>query len=65
MYKGVGKMFLSVPRSEMEQSLKAQEKECVEDLVNLKKKSKYLEKQLTDSQAQIRDIFHHAESQDA
>ncbi|TFK70454.1 Prefoldin [Pluteus cervinus] len=60
LYKGVGKMFLMTPRKEMEDELKGQEKELTDDISNLNKKSKYLEKQYNDAQAQLRDIFHHS-----
>ncbi|KAF9011147.1 Prefoldin [Cyathus striatus] len=60
MYKGVGKMFMMIPRKEMEQDLKSQEKELTDDIASLNKKSKYLEKQFNDAQSQLRDIFHHA-----
>ncbi|KAG6874371.1 hypothetical protein C0995_015107 [Termitomyces sp. Mi166 len=76
LYKGVGKMcatvdlqlgvmltfcrFMLVPRKTMESELKAQEKELADDISNLNKKTKYLEKQLNDAQSQLRDIFHHA-----
>jgi len=63
MYKGVGKMFMMVPRPEMEKELKNQEKELSDDINGLNKKTKYLEKQFNDAQAQIRDIFHHAPKQ--
>ncbi|KAJ8084759.1 hypothetical protein PM082_003536 [Marasmius tenuissimus] len=63
MYKGVGKMFMMIPRKEMEQDLKNQEKEITEDISSLNKKSKYLEKQFNEAQAQLRDIFHHAPKQ--
>ncbi|KAF8913199.1 Prefoldin [Gymnopilus junonius] len=63
LYKGVGKMFMHVPRSTMEEQLKAQEKELSEDLTSLSKKAKYLEKQYNDAQGQLRDIFHHAPKQ--
>ncbi|EAU92342.1 hypothetical protein CC1G_00561 [Coprinopsis cinerea okayama7 len=59
-YKGVGKMFMQVPRKEMEQELKGQEKELTDDITSLNKKSKYLEKQFSDAQSQLRDIFHNA-----
>ncbi|KII93945.1 hypothetical protein PLICRDRAFT_36162 [Plicaturopsis crispa FD-325 SS-3] len=65
LYKGVGKMFMMVPRTTMEQELKAEEKELADDIANLNKKSKYLEKQFQDAQNQMRDIFHHAPKQDA
>jgi prefoldin subunit 1 len=63
LYKGVGKMFLMVPRLTMKQELKNQEKELTDDINNLNKKSKYLEKQLNDAQNQLRDILHHAPKQ--
>ncbi|KAJ7116810.1 Prefoldin [Mycena crocata] len=63
LYKGVGKMFMMVPRKEMEKELKGQEKELADDISNLTKKSKYLEKQFNDAQGQLRDIFHHAPKQ--
>ncbi|KAJ7109812.1 Prefoldin [Mycena epipterygia] len=63
LYKGVGKMFMMVPRTEMEKELKTQEKELADDISNLTKKSKYLEKQFNDAQSQLRDIFHHAPKQ--
>ncbi|KAF7968934.1 hypothetical protein HWV62_21574 [Athelia sp. TMB] len=56
LYKGVGKMFLMVPRKEMEKELQDQEKEIADDITNLTKKSKYLEKQYNDAQNQLRDI---------
>ncbi|KAF4612294.1 hypothetical protein D9613_004071 [Agrocybe pediades] len=63
LYKGVGKMFMHVPRDVMEEQLKSQEKELSDDISSLNKKSKYLEKQYNDAQNQIRDIFHHAPKQ--
>ncbi|KAL1663653.1 Prefoldin [Schizophyllum commune] len=63
MYKGVGKMFLMTPRKEMESELKAQEKELGDDLNNLAKKSKFLEKQFNDASGQLRDIFNSAPKQ--
>ncbi|KAI0081163.1 Prefoldin [Panus rudis PR-1116 ss-1] len=63
MYKGVGKMFMNVPRPTLQKELKDQEKELGDDLATLNKKAKYLEKQFNDSQAQLRDIFHGAPRQ--
>ncbi|KIK97678.1 hypothetical protein PAXRUDRAFT_31649 [Paxillus rubicundulus Ve08.2h10] len=63
LYKGVGKMFMMVPPKVMEQELKGQEKELTDDINNLNKKSKYLEKQFNDAQGQLRDIFHHSPKQ--
>ncbi|KZT27553.1 Prefoldin [Neolentinus lepideus HHB14362 ss-1] len=60
MYKGVGKMFVMVPRPEMEKDLKSQEKELSDDINGLNKKTKYLEKQFNDAQSQLRDIFNSA-----
>ncbi|TFY58248.1 hypothetical protein EVG20_g8226 [Dentipellis fragilis] len=57
MYKGVGKMFMMVPRPEMEADLKAQERGLTDDIASLGKKTKYLEKQFNDAQSQLRDIF--------
>lgn len=48
--------FMNVPRPTMEGSLKTQEKELSDDIVNLNKKSKYLEKQYVEANAQLRDI---------
>ncbi|KAF8529195.1 Prefoldin [Hysterangium stoloniferum] len=56
MYKGVGKMFIAVPRSTMEKDLRTEEKGLSDDLSGLNKKTKYLEKQFTDAQSQLRDI---------
>ncbi|KIY52664.1 Prefoldin [Fistulina hepatica ATCC 64428] len=63
LYKGVGKMFMMVPRKEMEAELKGQEKELSDDINGLNKKAKHLEKQFNDAQNQLRDIFHHAPRQ--
>ncbi|KAG2149448.1 Prefoldin [Suillus cothurnatus] len=63
LYKGVGKMFMMVPRKTMEQEFKSQEKELTDDINNLNKKAKYLEKQFNDAQSQLRDIFHHSPKQ--
>ncbi|KAG2744499.1 hypothetical protein CY34DRAFT_85108 [Suillus luteus UH-Slu-Lm8-n1] len=63
LYKGVGKMFMMVPRKTMEQEFKTQEKELTDDINNLNKKAKYLEKQFNDAQSQLRDIFHHSPKQ--
>ncbi|KAI0347993.1 Prefoldin [Trametopsis cervina] len=60
LYKGVGKMFMQVPRPTMDKDLQAEEKSLTDDINNLTKKSKYLEKQFNDAQAQLRDIFHNA-----
>ncbi|EMD42319.1 hypothetical protein CERSUDRAFT_110837 [Gelatoporia subvermispora B] len=63
LYKGVGKMFMMAPRPSLESELKAEEKELTDDINNLVKKSKYLEKQFNDAQNQLRDIFHSSSKQ--
>ncbi|KAF5352494.1 hypothetical protein D9756_006078 [Leucocoprinus leucothites] len=63
LYKGVGKMFMMEPHKTMIGDLKSQEKELTDDINNLNKKAKFLEKQFNDAQAQLRDIFHHAPKQ--
>lgn len=40
----------------MEKEMKAEEKEITDQLTNLSKKTKYLEKQLNEAQGQLRDI---------
>ncbi|KAF9515032.1 hypothetical protein BS47DRAFT_823977 [Hydnum rufescens UP504] len=39
LYKGVGKMFVNVPRDAMEKDLRNQEKELSDDIVNLNKRA--------------------------
>ncbi|KAJ3536982.1 hypothetical protein NM688_g6758 [Phlebia brevispora] len=60
LYRGVGKMFMQVPRPAMEKDLKSEEKDITDDINSLTKKSKYLEKQFNDAQGQLRDIFNSA-----
>ena len=48
--------FINVPRATMDRSLKEQEKELSNDISNLNKKSKYLEKQHLEANNQLRDI---------
>ncbi|KAK7686622.1 hypothetical protein QCA50_010222 [Cerrena zonata] len=60
VYKGVGKMFMNVPRPSLQKELKDEEKELADDITTLNKKAKYLEKQFNDAQGQLRDIFHNA-----
>ncbi|KAG8777172.1 hypothetical protein FRC19_003126, partial [Serendipita sp. 401] len=57
LYKGLGKMFVQVPKTEMEKSLKKQEKGLSEELDALNKKTKFLEKEFNEAQGQLRDIF--------
>ncbi|KAH8835111.1 Prefoldin [Flagelloscypha sp. PMI_526] len=63
VYKGVGKMFLQVPKTEMENNLKAEEKEFSDDISSLQKKSKFFEKQFSEAQGQLRDILNSAPKQ--
>ncbi|KAJ3482950.1 hypothetical protein NLI96_g6639 [Meripilus lineatus] len=57
LYRGVGKMFLMVPRPTLQKELKKEEKDLGDDIVALTKKSKYLEKEFNNAQGQLRDIF--------
>lgn len=57
MYRGVGKMFIQVPKADMEGRLNNQEKELSDEVDGLTKKSKYLEKEFNEAQGQLRDIF--------
>ncbi|KAI0249551.1 Prefoldin [Lactifluus subvellereus] len=57
VYRGVGKMFMMIPRSTMEKDLRNQEKALTDDINSLNKKASYLEKQFNDAQSQLRDIF--------
>ncbi len=50
---------MNIPRVTMERRLKEQEKELSNDISNLNKKSKYLEKQHIEANAQLRDIVSH------
>ncbi|KAH9996534.1 Prefoldin [Russula vinacea] len=66
VYRGVGKMFVMVPRSTMEKDLRNQEKALTDDINSLAKSGsqvKYLEKQFNDAQSQLRDIFNSAPKQ--
>ncbi|ALO69705.1 hypothetical protein CNL06295 [Cryptococcus deneoformans JEC21] len=58
MYKGVGKMFIEQPRQEINKENVEQEKQLAEDVQNLSKKAKYLEKQFDEANNQLKDIFH-------
>lgn len=58
MYKGVGKMFMAVPKPVMEKEIKAEERGLTEEINALNKKIKYLDKQFNDAQGQLKDIFH-------
>ncbi|KAF8480987.1 Prefoldin [Russula ochroleuca] len=60
VYRGVGKMFVMVPRSTMEKDLRSQERALTDDINSLGKKVKFLEKQFNDAQSQLRDIFNSA-----
>ncbi|KAL7414106.1 Prefoldin [Mrakia frigida] len=58
MYRGVGKMFLLQPRSTIEDAHSTASKEIADEIVNLNKKAKYLQKQFDDANGQLRDILH-------
>ncbi|KDN53092.1 hypothetical protein K437DRAFT_253415 [Tilletiaria anomala UBC 951] len=57
LYRGVGKMFMMEDRDVLLKELHAKEKDAAEEISNLTKKQKFLEKQFSDSQAHLRDIF--------
>ncbi|WWC95658.1 hypothetical protein V866_002523 [Kwoniella sp. B9012] len=65
MYKGVGKMFIQQDRKEVDSEHSTQEKQLNDDLSNLTKKSKYLEKQFDEANSQLKDIFHSQQRQAA
>ncbi|KAG7562392.1 hypothetical protein FFLO_02172 [Filobasidium floriforme] len=58
MYKGVGKAFLMEPRKDIRAQQTEEDKTLTEDLANLSKKAKFLQKQVDDAQGQLKDIFH-------
>ncbi|WVQ66213.1 uncharacterized protein L199_004392 [Kwoniella botswanensis] len=65
MYKGVGKMFIQQDRKEVDSEHSTQEKQLNDELSNLTKKSKYLEKQFDEANSQLKDIFHSQQRQAA
>ncbi|WVF68319.1 hypothetical protein IAT40_003084 [Kwoniella sp. CBS 6097] len=65
MYKGVGKMFIEQDRKEINQEHATQEKSLSEEVSNLTKKAKYLEKQFEEANGQLKDIFHSQQRQAA
>ncbi|KAL9935266.1 hypothetical protein V8E36_005614 [Tilletia maclaganii] len=56
-YKGVGKMFIMEERDTVRKELVTRGNETKEDIANLTKKQKFLEKQVTDAQGHLNDIF--------
>ncbi|WWC92634.1 uncharacterized protein L201_007593 [Kwoniella dendrophila CBS 6074] len=65
MYKGVGKMFIEQDRKEIDTENSTQEKSLNDEISNLTKKSKYLEKQFDEANSQLKDIFHSQQRQAA
>ncbi|WRT69863.1 uncharacterized protein IL334_006854 [Kwoniella shivajii] len=65
MYKGVGKMFIEQPRTEIDIEHSTLEKSLNEEVSNLTKKAKYLEKQFDEANSQLKDIFHSQQRQEA
>ncbi|KAI9638733.1 uncharacterized protein MKK02DRAFT_41755 [Dioszegia hungarica] len=57
-FKGVGKMFVVVPRKEVDAGHAKQERELNEEIGVLAKKAKYLERQFDEANTQLKDIFH-------
>ncbi|WOO82143.1 Prefoldin subunit 1 [Vanrija pseudolonga] len=58
MFRGVGKMFIEQPRSEINARHEAQQKTLTTDIDALTKKAKYFERQVEEANGQLRDIFH-------
>ncbi|WVR07912.1 hypothetical protein IAU60_004955 [Kwoniella sp. DSM 27419] len=65
MYKGVGKMFIEQDRAEIDREHASQEKALSDEVANLTKKAKYLEKQFDEANSQLKDIFHSQQRQAA
>ncbi|WWD20436.1 hypothetical protein CI109_104912 [Kwoniella shandongensis] len=65
MYKGVGKMFIEQPREEINREHSTLDKSLTEEISNLTKKAKYLEKQFDEANGQLKDIFHSQQRQEA
>ncbi|EIW71349.1 prefoldin subunit 1 [Tremella mesenterica] len=63
MYKGVGKMFMIQPRAEIKNEQTTLEKTMDDDLTNLTKKAKFLERQFEEANGQLKDIFHSQQQQ--
>ncbi|PWN89094.1 Prefoldin [Acaromyces ingoldii] len=63
MYQGVGKMFIREDKSKIRAEIEKRMKDVVEEIANLAKKQKFLEKQAGDAQAHMRDIFQGLEKQ--
>ncbi|EOR01828.1 hypothetical protein E3P92_03439 [Wallemia ichthyophaga] len=57
LYNGVGKMFIKVDRNDLIQDLVKQERSLLEDLVALEKKQGYMQKELTNAQGNLKDVF--------
>ncbi|KAI5478497.1 hypothetical protein MNV49_005025 [Pseudohyphozyma bogoriensis] len=60
-YKGVGRMFMQESRNNIENTLKAKEKEIGEEMTVLAKKAKYLEGEMQTAQGSLRDILQNQE----
>ncbi|TXT13008.1 hypothetical protein VHUM_01409 [Vanrija humicola] len=56
MFRGVGKMFIQQPRSEINARHEAQQKTLTTDIDALTKKAKYFERQVEEANGQLRDI---------
>ncbi|UZJ52943.1 hypothetical protein CBS101457_002263 [Exobasidium rhododendri] len=62
-WQGIGKMFIVQERGEVEGQLEAKQKEIENEITNLVKKRKFLEKQAGEAQSHMRDIFSGLEQQ--
>ncbi|PWN37219.1 uncharacterized protein FA14DRAFT_152624 [Meira miltonrushii] len=63
LWQGVGKMFVLEDESTVQAKLNTKLKELETEIANLTKKQKFLEKQTSEAQGHMRDIFSGLEQQ--
>ncbi|TNY20854.1 hypothetical protein DMC30DRAFT_232022 [Rhodotorula diobovata] len=56
-YRGVGRTFVQESRNNVENTLRAQNKEAEDDIAVLEKKAKYLENEIMTAQNSLKDIL--------